>query len=59
MCVKQTGDKHNQPYQKYMDKGFFVVKHKQLKTGQYKPVTLVTPRGATAIVKEFKKRDLI
>lgn len=59
MGVKKTGDKHNQPYQKYMDKGFFVVRHKQLKTGQYKPVTLVTPRGATAIVKEFKKRDLI
>lgn len=59
MGVKKTGDKHNQPYQKYMDKGFFVVRHKQLKTGQYKPVTLVTPRGATAIVNEFKKRDLI
>ena len=59
MGVKKTGDKHNQPYQKYMDKGFFVVRHKQLKTGQYKPVTLVTPLGATAIVKEFKKRDLI
>lgn len=59
MGVKKTGDKHNQPYQKYMDKGFFVVRHKQLKTGQYKPVTLVTPRGATVIVKEFKKRDLI
>ena len=57
--VKKTGDKHNQPYQKYMDKRYFIVKHKQLKTGQYKPVTLVTPRGATAIVKEFKKRDLI
>lgn len=59
MGVKKTGDKHNQPYQKYMDKGFFVVRHKQLKTGQYKPVTLVTPLGATAIVNEFKKRDLI
>lgn len=59
MGVKKTGDKHNQPYQKYMDKRYFIVKHKQLKTGQYKPVTLVTPRGATAIVKEFKKRDLI
>ena len=59
MGVKQTGDKHNQPYQKYMDKGFFVVKHKQLKTGQYKPITLVTPRGATAIAKEFTKRGLI
>jgi len=59
MGVKKTGDKHNQPYQKYVDKGFFVVRHKQLKTGQYKPVTLVTPLGATAIVKEFKKRDLI
>lgn len=59
MGVKKTGDKHNQPYQKYMDKGFFVVKQKRIKTGQYKPVTLVTPRGATAIVKEFKKRDLI
>ena len=55
MGVKQTGDKHNQPYQKYMDKGFFVVRHKQLKTGQYKPVTLVTPLGATAIVKKLKK----
>lgn len=59
MGVKKTGDKHNQPYQKYMDKRYFIVKHKQLKTGQYKPVTLVTPRGATAIVNEFKKRDLI
>lgn len=59
MGVKKTGDKHNQPYQKYMDKGFFVVKQKRIKTGQYKPVTLVTPRGATVIVKEFKKRDLI
>lgn len=59
MGVKKTGDKHNQPYQKYMDKGFFVVKQKRIKTGQYKPVTLVTPRGATAIVNEFKKRDLI
>ena len=59
MGVKKTGDKHNQPYQKYMDKRYFIVKHKQLKTGQYKPVTLVTPRGATAIVKESKKRDLI
>ena len=59
MGVKQTGDKHNQPYQKYMDKGFFVVRHKQLKTGQYKPVTLVTPLGATAIVKKLKKEGLI
>lgn len=59
MGVKKTGDKHNQPYQKYMDKRYFIVKHKQLKTGQYKPVTLVTPLGATAIVNEFKKRDLI
>ena len=59
MGVKKTGDKHNQPYQKYMDEGFFVVKQKRIKTGQYKPVTLVTPRGATVIVKEFKKRDLI
>ena len=59
MGVKKTGDKHNQPYQKYMDKGFFVVKQKRIKTAQYKPVTLVTPRGATVIVKEFKKRDLI
>ena len=55
MGVKKTGDKHNQPYQKYMDKGFFVVRHKQLKTGQYKPVTLVTPLGATAIEKNLKK----
>ena len=59
MGVKQTGDKHNQPYQKYMDKGFFVVRHKQLKTGQYKPVTLVTPLGATAIAKKIKKEGLI
>lgn len=59
MDVKQTGDKHNQPYQKYMDKGFFVVRHKQLKTGQYKPVTLVTPLGATAIAKKLKKEGLI
>lgn len=59
MGVKKTGDKHNQPYQKYMDKGFFVVKHKQLKTGQYKPVTLVTPQGATAIAKELVKQGLI
>lgn len=59
MGVKKTGDTHNQPYQKYMDKKFFVVKHKQLKTGQYKPVTLVTPRGATAISKELAKRGLI
>lgn len=59
MGVKKTGDKHNQPYQKYIDKGFFVVKHKQLKTGQYKPVTLVTPQGATAIVKELVKQGLI
>lgn len=59
MGVKQTGDKHNQPYQKYMDKGFFVVRHKQLKTGQYKPVTLVTPLGATAIAKKLKKEGLI
>ena len=29
MGVKKTGDKHNQPYQKYMDKGFFVVKQKE------------------------------
>ena len=57
--VKKTGDKHNQPYQKYMDKGFFVVRHKQLKTGQYKPVTLVTPLGATAIAKKLKKEGLI
>lgn len=55
MGVKKTGDKHNQPYQKYVDKGFFVVRHKQLKTGQYKPVTLVTPLGATAIEKNLKK----
>lgn len=59
MGVKQTGDKHNQPYQKYMDKGYFIVKHKQLKTGQYKPVTLVTPLGATAITKELSKRGII
>lgn len=59
MGVKQTGDKHNVPYQKYMDKRFFVVKNKQLKTGQYKAVTLVTPLGATAIAKELKKRELI
>lgn len=59
MGVKQTGDKHNQPYQKYVDKGYFIVKHKQLKTGQYKPVTLVTPLGATAITKELSKRGII
>ena len=59
MGVKKTGDKHNQPYQKYIDRRLFVVKQKRIKTGQYKPVTLVTPRGATVIVKEFKKRDLI
>lgn len=59
MGVKQTGDKHNQPYQKYMDKGFFVVKQKRIKTGQYKPVTLVTPLGATAIAKKLKKEGLI
>lgn len=59
MGVKQTGDKHNQPYQKYVDKGYFIVKHKQLKTGQYKPVTLVTPRGATAITKKLSKRGII
>ena len=59
MGVKKTGDKHNQPYQKYVDKGFFVVRHKQLKTGQYKPVTLVTPLGATAIAKKLKKEGLI
>lgn len=59
MGVKQTGDKHNQPYQKYVDKGYFIVKHKQLKTGQYKPVTLVTPRGASAVAKELSKRGII
>lgn len=59
MGIKQTGDKHNQPYQKYVDKGYFIVKHKQLKTGQYKPVTLVTPLGATAITKELSKRGII
>lgn len=59
MGVKQTGDKHNQPYQKYMDKGLFVVKQKRIKTGQYKPVTLVTPLGATAIAKKLKKEGLI
>lgn len=59
MGVKQTGDKHNQPYQKYMDKGLFVVKQKRIKTGQYKAVTLVTPLGATAIAKKLKKEGLI
>ena len=59
MGIKQTGDKHNQPYQKYVDKGYFIVKHKQLKTGQYKPVTLVTPRGASAVAKELSKRGII
>lgn len=59
MGVKKTGDKHNQPYQKYVDKGYFIVKHKQLKTGQYKPVTLVTPRGATAVAKKLSKRGII
>ena len=59
MGVKQTGDKHNQPYHKYMDKGLFVVKQKIIKTGQYKSVTLVTPLGATAIAKKIKKEGLI
>lgn len=52
-------DKYNIPYQKFIDRGFFVVKQKRIKTGQYKPVTLVTPLGATAIAKKLKKERLI
>lgn len=52
-------DKYNIPYQKFIDRGFFVVKQKRIKTGQYKPVTLVTPLGATAIAKKLKKEGLI
>ncbi|WP_455543377.1 BRO family protein [Intestinibacter sp.] len=56
---KRYGDKHNQPYQKYMDKDFFVVKQKALKNGEYKPVTLITPKGATAIARKLAKEGLI
>lgn len=52
-------DKYNIPYQKFIDRGFFVVKQKRIKTGQYKSVTLVTPLGATAIAKKLKKEGLI
>lgn len=52
-------DKYNIPYQKFIDRGFFVVKQKRIKTGQYKAVTLVTPLGATAIAKKLKKEGLI
>ena len=52
-------DKYNIPYQKFIDRGLFVVKQKRIKTGQYKAVTLVTPLGATAIAKKLKKEGLI
>lgn len=52
-------DKYNIPYQKFIDRGLFVVKQKRIKTGQYKSVTLVTPLGATAIAKKIKKEGLI
>lgn len=51
-------EKHNVPYQKYMDKGFFVLKQVKIPNGQFKTKTFVTPLGATAIAKKLELNNL-
>lgn len=59
MGEKFTGAKHNIPEQKYIDKGYFTVKQKELKNGSYKPVTLITPKGQGYIYRKLIKQGLI
>ncbi|WP_434797591.1 phage antirepressor KilAC domain-containing protein [Terrisporobacter vanillatitrophus] len=57
--VKFYGAKHNIPEQRYIDKGYFTVKQKELKNGDYKPVTLITPKGQEYIYNKLSKEGII
>lgn len=46
---------NNQPYQQYIDNGYFEIKQFVINTGESKPVTKVTSKGIVFIEKILKK----
>lgn len=52
------GDKHNTPYQIYIDRGYFEVKQSVTEYGKVIFTTVITPKGQQWLIKLFKQIEL-